>query len=304
MSTQPIVDETSVQIEKIAKAINKRCKQLDNQDNLKLEGQEQDFLNIVEKRTVESATKYDKPVVLVVVTNSSEAKYKETSEYKTIENQIYLNSVYTGGSVKTPLTLEIVADNTMGYSAAYNKFFTEKYEDHYVCFIKDDVRLTDINFFQKLQEAHRRSEVVGVAGATRVQIPFTVKSPTLWTALSEFPDPKTGKPSKHQSGSYTTFLGGKSIAVNYGASPAICRFIDGVLMSFDVSKSIGYGFSFDERFPLDHHDLAACLIAAKSGLNISTWPISIEKTTFPKDVDTTWKQSHTKFVQVYKDFKM
>lgn len=304
MSNLPIVDEASVQIEKIAKAIHKRCKQLTSQDELKLEEQGQDYLNLLEKRTIESATTYDKPVVVVVVTSKSEAQYKETPEYKTIENQIYLNSTYVNGGVKTPLTVEIEGNNTVGYSAVYNNYFSEKYEDSYVCFIKDDVKITDINFFQKLQEAHRRSEVVGVAGATKVQIPFSLKKPTLWTSLSTYPDPKTGKPSKHQSGSYTTNLDGKSISVNYGSSPAICRFIDGLFMSFDVAKSVGYGFSFDERFPVDHHDLSACLIAAKCGLNISTWPISIEKTTFPKDAGIHWQQSHAKFVQVYKDFKI
>lgn len=297
--------EIQTQVDEISKKLMDKCKLLNKKEEDLIQKQENEWMEILENRKISPFKNYDKPVLIVVATQKTEEEYKETEEYKNIETLIYINSFFRDDKIITPLSLEIVSENNKGLSEVYNKYITKEYSGYYVCFIHDDVKITDLEVFQKLQKAHQKSEIVGVAGATKVEVPFTLNRPTLWHILSVIPEGPNGMAKKHQSG-YVTHIDreGKQWTSNFGKTPEFCRLIDGLFMSFDVDKCVKYGFSFDERFTFHHYDLSACLIAAKCGLNIITYPINTQHRSEGDFRNEAWKQSHIKFVQVYGNFKI
>lgn len=305
MSDKLITDIIQPEIDRISKAIYRKCKKQWREDEFQASERTDRWTEMLEAKQVRDITGFDKPVLVVVVTPKTEESYKDTEEYERLEKLIYLNSSSDPNGIVLNLDLEIVSENKQGLPEVYNRFLTEQYEEYYVCFIHDDVLIDDIDLFNKLQQAHRTAEIVGVAGATKIELPFDIHRPTLWHTLSRNPAlPPQSRVGHFQSGMVVHPVGENRVyASAFGPTPQICRLIDGLFMSFDIAKCRKYNFSFDERFTFHHYDLSACLIAANCGLNITTWPISITHKSLGDPNNDEWRQSHKKFVQVYKDFR-
>lgn len=297
-----IIDECQPLIKRISNQILWEVKKKHSEDLLSEENHETKFLESLEKRSEKDFDSDHKPILIVVTTPKSENQFRNSSEFQSLEKLMYLNTINKDGQLKLMVDLEIVSNNKKGLSEVYNRFMTDKYEDYFVCFIHDDVIMNDINLFEKLQAAHKNHEIVGVAGATKIRLPLSLKEQTAWHLLCIVPDPVTGKVHTHSSGSVTHQSGDRYWSSNYGKSPQECRLIDGVFMSFDISKCLKYNFQFDERFTFHHYDLAASLKAAQCGLSITTWPISIQHNSMGDINNQEWLASHRKFINIYQNF--
>ena len=282
-------------IDEISKEILKSSKQrIREEENIKSSHEEQ-WMESIDARG-NNPTPYNKKVLLVVTTPKSEKEYRNSEEFTAIEKLMYDQTFVDEGVIELHLDLRIISNNTSGLSEVYNRFINTDYEDYYVCFIHDDIIIQDTLFFEKIQKYHETFEVLGVAGATKMMLPFSEKRPTAWNILC-----KDEKGVSHAAGQVTHQHEGKHWASHYGMTPEYGKLLDGILMSFDVSKCLEYGFKFDERFTFHHYDMAASIRALECGFNIGIVPISVLHKSIGQ-IGEEWKQSHRKFVNAYREY--
>ena len=141
--------------------------------------------------------------------------------------------------------------------------------------------------------------MVGLAGATKINLPFRIDQPTAWHVLSIESHPDGA--IRHQSGFVAHESNGRKWSTQFGVVPQEVKLIDGLFMSFDISECLKRGFTFDEDFQFHHYDLTASLRARAAGMNITTTDVFVSHKGMG-EMDESWGRSHRKFVEKYKDF--
>ena len=167
--------------------------------------------------------------IIVVPTPQSYEKFKESEPSKTLD-AIEQDENHS-------LQIEVIANNTTGISSIYNSVLS-KYKDmtHItnVIFIHDDVEIHDKFFLKKVQKAHKRFDVVGLAGATSQDYKSIQNIPAWHLSMKNQKDgrgfvshiiPKDvgGYPFPYINSSY------------FGPTPSEVVFVDGLFISFDKS---------------------------------------------------------------------
>ncbi len=209
---------------------------------------------------------------IVIPTQKSAADYWRSDPGKCLAKLIDTDN-------KDMIKSSVVYNNTEGLSKVYNTVIETSEEDiagqycwydDIMVFMHDDLEIHDLFFYEKLLEAHKHYDVVGLAGATRQEYKKDV--PSLWhMACHQFRmvgnkmgDGRGFVAHKHLNGlSFDWF----------GQTPAPTVFIDGLFMSFNVKRVKETGFTFDEDFDWHHYDITACLRAKDKGLSMGVWPI-------------------------------
>jgi len=125
--------------------------------------------------------------------------------------------------------------------------------------VHDDVLIEDIFLSEKLNEAIRRFDVVGIAGGLTPN-----KGALRWFDPWENLSGAVGHPCNNELIIDVT---------HYGPSPSECKLIDGLFMAVNVEKVLKLGVFFDRQFKFHFYDLDFCLSCIKNGLRIGTWPI-------------------------------
>jgi hypothetical protein len=153
-------------------------------------------------------------------------------------------------------------ENTTGLSEIYNRYLTNEYKDCYVVFLHDDISIEDAFFFSKIEQAFKKFDIIGLAGAKNA----TLKSPILWHLLSE---------ESERSGAVGHYIPNSNIVFmsSYGPSPARCLLLDGLFLGVNVNKALEVDLKFDEQFKWHFYDIDLCLSANAKGLTMGTWPI-------------------------------
>ena len=141
--------------------------------------------------------------------------------------------------------------------------------------------------------------MVGIAGATKVNLPFRIDQPTAWHMLSIETHPDGA--IRHQSGFVAHESNGRKWSTQFGVVPQEVKLIDGLFMSFDISECLKNGFTFDTDFDFHHYDITASLRAREVGMQITTTDIFVSHKGLGV-MDESWGRSHRKFVEKYKDF--
>ena len=191
--------------------------------------------------------------------------FDETPTYKTMldgfaaeerDEHILYTGAYTNCSVKK--------NNKENIGKHYNKVLdmavTEGYDT--AILMHDDVQVDDFAWPDKLEEAFKEYDVVGLAGAKQVEI----KQPALWHLMSKQED---------WSGAVAHPANDKQIFMtNFGPTPARCLVLDGLFLAVKVS-SLTPEIRFDENIPgiAHHYDIDFSLNANKHKLKLTTWPI-------------------------------
>ena len=163
--------------------------------------------------------------------------------------------------------------------------------------------ILDTQFFDKIQKYHKTYEVLGVAGATQFRLPFREGFRTAWHMLAQ-----DENNVKHMAGSVMHSANDsagneKFWTTDFGPTPATGKLIDGLFMSFDVSKCLEFNFQFDNRFKFHHYDLAASLNALSCGFSIGIVPIATyHKGTGDSMNSSEWTSSHRKFVNAFRNY--
>ena len=87
----------------------------------------------------------------------------------------------------------------------------------------------------------------------------------------------------------------------YGAAPAECELLDGVLLAARKSVLAGRGVSFDPRFDFHFYDLDFCRTARGRGLRLGTWPICLTHQSGGAFGTESWKQGYQKYLEKWGD---
>lgn len=240
----------------------------------------------------------EKSILIVVATPKTKEVYMETEEFDSIKKQILLNP-------SRNIEFDIVGSNTDGLSKVYNKYIDEKYRDYTVLFIHDDVVLGDVNMIPKLYDAHEKANIVGVAGAMKIQLPLSSRKNKNCAWHMMCVDENT-QPLRRDASGFVSHQrdDGTIFTTSFGDSNKYCRLIDGLFMSFDIDSCLDARFVFDERFRFHHYDLGACMNANMAGLRIYTSPIHITHKSLGESMHSVeWNESNNLFYKIYKNFK-
>ena len=158
----------------------------------------------------------------------------------------------------------IKTSNKENIGKHYNKVLKMGVDEGYDCVVlmHDDVQMDDLAYMDKLKEAFKENDIVGLAGAKSVQI----KEPALWHIMSKQED---------WSGAVSHPINDRQLNMTYfGPFPERCIVLDGLFLAVKVS-SITEDIRFDENIPAiaHHYDIDFCLNANKHMLKLTTWPI-------------------------------
>ena len=169
------------------------------------------------------------------------------------------------------LCLKLTYGNTRSLALAYNEAIDSAHSDDLLVFVHDDVRFDDWLLGQRLCEALKHFDVVGVAGNTRVQ-PRQVT----W-----YLQPETGQNDGlfvwdhgHLSGAICHGAPSGKLSV-YGPTPKAVRLLDGVFLAASAGSLQQSGVRFDPALRFHFYDLDFCLTAHQAGLRLGTWPIAL-----------------------------
>ena len=170
----------------------------------------------------------------------------------------------------------------------YNKILDMAVKEKYdaVVLMHDDIQMDDYGWPNKLEEAFKEYDIVGLAGAKQME----VKQPALWHLMSKQED---------WSGAVAHPANDKQIFMtNFGPTPQRCLVLDGLFLAIKVS-SLKPEVRFDEDIPAiaHHYDIDFCLQANKHKLKLTTWPIwVIHKSPGLSEQDKTFSKSEKYFI--------
>ncbi len=187
------------------------------------------------------------------------------------------------------LIARVNVSNTRGLPAVYNDTLALADDDSIVVFMHDDVWIEDYFFAQRLIEGLKTYDVIGVAGNRR-----RVPEQPGWA----FVDRRfTWDERQNLSG---TMAHGKQPfgpLVHYGAAPADCELLDGVLLAARKSVLVAANVAFDPRFDFDFYDMDFCRSARQRGLRLGTWPICLTHESDGSYGTPHWMKSYALYLE-------
>jgi GT2 family glycosyltransferase len=232
---------------------------------------------------------------IIVPTVLTEVSYKQSVPYKCLEKLIdYDDRDYSPHII-------VIPENKEGFCLLYNRYIN-KYPDDTVVFIHDDIEIHDQYFFEKLQKAHEKYDIVGLAGASSQD--YTTSKTFAWHLCMNKREDGRGFLS-HAIPKDVGGYGFPYINSSYfGPTPADAVFVDGVFISFNTKKVVDSGVKFNEKYTFHHYDMSACAEAKKAGLSIGVYPIfGIHHGLGEFHNDKLWNKLAIEFGQDYKDYK-
>jgi GT2 family glycosyltransferase len=200
-----------------------------------------------------------------ICTKHNKEGFQATPTYKTMlkdfsveKNKDYI--LYEGAFIDAV----VKTCNNENIGKHYNKVLKMALAEGYetVILMHDDIHMDDHGYSDKLLEAFKEYDIVGLAGAKQIEI----KQPALWHLMSKQED---------WSGAVAHPANDKQIFMtSFGPTPQRCLVLDGLFLAIKVS-SLNDNISFDENIPAiaHHYDLDFCLTANKNKLKLTTWPI-------------------------------
>ena len=158
-------------------------------------------------------------------------------------------------------------NNTQGLPSFYNSCIQIGDDDDVLIFTHDDVWLDDYFVADRVVDGLKKFDIIGVAG-NRILRPSHVG----WffkDDLSQREDPANTSGAVAHHGTPIAPIS------PFGATPASCELLDGVLLAAKRSTLRGASVEFDPKFEFHFYDLDLCRTARKAGLTLGTWPIAI-----------------------------
>ena len=199
-------------------------------------------------------------------TKHDRGNFEKTPTYETMLNG-FLHGKGKDHEFYESMDLDAVikTNNKENIGKHYNKVLKMASDNEYDCVIlmHDDVQMDDLAYVDKLEEAFKEYDVVGLAGAKQIEI----KRPALWHLMAKREDWSGAVAHPYDDD-------GKIFMTNFGPMPSRCLVLDGLFLAIKVS-SLTPDIRFDENLPAiaHHYDLDFCLQANKHKLKLTTWPI-------------------------------
>ena len=163
-------------------------------------------------------------------------------------------------------TWRIAHANMRGLPEIYNAAIADAGIDDTLVFLHDDVWLDDCFLPARIEEGLARYQLIGVAG--NVDAPADHVAWCFREGLTWFEPERLRGAIAHGAAPF-----GK--VSSFGASPADCRLLDGVLLAARAAALQAHGLRFDPRFAFHFYDLDFCRTAHQAGLSLGVWPIAL-----------------------------
>lgn len=165
-----------------------------------------------------------------------------------------------------PHVLAVAHANAQPLALAYNQALDAAAADDLIAFVHDDVWIDDWCVVDRLAEALRAFDVVGVAG-NRERRP----GQRAWLDAEDLA--RIG--DSHLSGAIAHKRGDGVVPNRYGPAPAPVKLLDGVFLAARAGALKRSGVRFDARFPFHYYDMDFCRSCERAGLSMGTWPIAL-----------------------------
>jgi len=160
-------------------------------------------------------------------------------------------------------TLIPIYNNKKSLSQLYNEAI-KRYTHYNIIFCHDDLYIEDAFVFDKLEEAFKTHDIIGLAGTEKVNYNKDILS---WFD-QEYIKKGLG------SGLVNHLHEGKRFPSYYGEFGKDLEAIDGLFMAVNPKKLIENDVFFDPQFDFHFYDLDFCKTAKKKELKITTSPIN------------------------------
>ena len=156
-------------------------------------------------------------------------------------------------------------NNKEGLSKKYNKLIEEHADNfEYIVFVHDDVHIDDARVIEKLHEAHRDYDIVGLAGGINPKI----QKPALWHLMcGGFHGGNLRGAVAHYAENEKVFM------TSFGFTPCRVAVLDGLFLSIKTESIKKSGWRFNENYTFHHYDIASSLDANKKKLKLGVAPI-------------------------------
>lgn len=180
--------------------------------------------------------------------------------------------------LRPELRLRFDNHGEIGLPAIYNRAIECCPDGMALLFVHDDVWIHDAFLEHRLDEGLRRADIVGLAGSRN----SSPSHPSWGLSFDE-----ELRPTGWQHGGGLSLSGAVSHGLPsadrppvvqlgiYGAFPAECDLLDGLLLACRSERLKETGTRFDERFTFHLYDLDFCRSSKANGLSLSTWPILV-----------------------------
>jgi len=181
------------------------------------------------------------------------------------------------------ITFNIFTENTRGLCECYNEAIGKAISDDMdentsFIFVHDDVFIEDLSIDNKLEDAFKEADIIGMAGATKWHLQY----PTTWhNTKCEW------------SGVVPHCINDEYRTVYFGDYSKNCIVLDGLFLACKLKTLKDSGLRFDNRLKFHHYDIDFCLSAKKLGLYMTTAPLWVVHCSEGEwRNDPVWEASH------------
>lgn len=168
------------------------------------------------------------------------------------------------------LRAKVQFNNREGLAKTFNSAIDEASPQDILVFCREDVGLDDAWLLERLEEALREFDVVGVAGCIKPK-----PAHSAWNTGFESSEGPQSVETGALSGRVRRPDGVRQVLRLYGPAPAEVQLLDGCFLAVRAETLLRSGLRFDERFDTHFCDLDFCREATRLGLRIGVWPITV-----------------------------
>lgn len=160
----------------------------------------------------------------------------------------------------------VMFSNQQPLATLYNQAIDKVRDEDWLLFVHDDVSIDDFFLYQRLEEAFRHFDVVGIAGNTATTVNHVAwcydVAPGTEVLVNTF-----------ATGSGSIYHSDRNVTSHYGPPGRPCHLIDGCFIAAKAGPLKKHGIRFDPQFAFHFYDVDFCRQCLTNGLRIGTWPI-------------------------------
>lgn len=191
------------------------------------------------------------------------------------------------------LSAHVAFENRRGLPDIYNAGILRNSGNDMVVFVHDDVWIDDYFFSDRIIEALRTYDVIGVAGNRR-----RVEHQPAWAFVDlEF----TWDERANLSGAVAHGSSPFGTVSYFGVTPTDCELLDGVLLAAKKSSLSSKKVFFDTRFSFHFYDMDFCRSAKMRSLRLGTWPICLTHQSGGAFGSPRWHDSYCQYIEKWED---
>jgi hypothetical protein len=216
---------------------------------------------------------------IICATPFNKEEFKEKSQLA-----LFLDKNMLWGNSK------IIYQNTNGLSKVYNSFINSTNKDNYLIFVHDDVLIEDLFFFEKLDIAFSKYDILGLAGSKECNLKSQIPAWHLMSDRSKF----VGEVAHSKDKTVWTTV--------FGPTESRALVLDGLFIAVNVNRLLETNTKFDENFTFHHYDITFCLLANKNRLKLGVYPIKVTHFGLGDSMNSIeWRKSAELFKEIYKN---